>query len=562
MADPLSLPKSYKRLDSFPIDADSVFTDLETMETYIAGGSSYAGQTVALVDTDANSVTLYNILPDKTYEEGAGKVDVDADPTEDSANPVSSGGVFTALANKAAADHTHTTDETPTADSTNLVTSGGVKSALDEKATIPETKTANKLWYTGDDGNPVETDFTIDQVVQTDAIDYSDDTWLAGEERLMSTKKTDSESGTFEGSVQLTDIFAPSSNDTALANHSGWSNESKTITGENYLGELGVTGQIRILDDGTICRCMSYTQGTSGGADGTAVYKRNRAIDCLDPDNNTYDSAVCDILDASRTDGTTDDGWDTDTNILTTSNTYCRVGTWWKNPGGYSYFCYAVDSGTYYWYRNGTPTTIFRQITIDNYPTLVANLLAHDFTSSNYDDTNDDDNETSYQDQIYWDGDNGNLYWKIDASTWLQFGATTNLVSYTATKTLTNTQLKALLATPITLVAAQGASTIVVITDVKFILYAGTEVLTEDGDNIAIGYSGGSVELVTLETTGFIDQEEDTLVIQHSNNNVVPTSEGINTAVVIYNNGATEFAGNDTADATMKIIVTYKILSL
>ena len=50
------------------LDEDSVFTSLAAMEAYIAGGTSYAGHPVALVDVDANKVTLYNILPDKTYE--------------------------------------------------------------------------------------------------------------------------------------------------------------------------------------------------------------------------------------------------------------------------------------------------------------------------------------------------------------------------------------------------------------------------------------------------------------------------------------------------------------
>lgn len=52
----------------------------------------------------------------------------DNSPTENSTNPVKSGGVFTALAGKMAS---MTVDTSPTQNSANLVTSGGVKSALD-----------------------------------------------------------------------------------------------------------------------------------------------------------------------------------------------------------------------------------------------------------------------------------------------------------------------------------------------------------------------------------------------------------------------------------------------
>ena len=53
--------------------------------------------------------------------------DIDTTPTQNSSNPITSGGVYTALQNK---QDTLTFDSTPTQSSTNPVTSGGVQAAL------------------------------------------------------------------------------------------------------------------------------------------------------------------------------------------------------------------------------------------------------------------------------------------------------------------------------------------------------------------------------------------------------------------------------------------------
>ena len=68
---------------------------------------------------------------------------MDSTPTENSTNPVTSGGVYTALGNK---QNTLTFDSTPTADSTNPVTSGGVKSYTDT-AIANEVIRANAAYY-------------------------------------------------------------------------------------------------------------------------------------------------------------------------------------------------------------------------------------------------------------------------------------------------------------------------------------------------------------------------------------------------------------------------------
>jgi len=72
---------------------------------------------------------------------------IDATPTQSSVNPVSSGGTYSALTNKLNTYGTDATqwDTTPTSSSTKPVTSGGIKSALDEKAneTIIATRQTN-----------------------------------------------------------------------------------------------------------------------------------------------------------------------------------------------------------------------------------------------------------------------------------------------------------------------------------------------------------------------------------------------------------------------------------
>lgn len=68
--------------------------------------------------------------------------DVDAVPTESSNNPVSSGGVYSALAEK---QNTLVFDSTPTENSTNPVTSGGVYSAIENRGGGETTEELDKL---------------------------------------------------------------------------------------------------------------------------------------------------------------------------------------------------------------------------------------------------------------------------------------------------------------------------------------------------------------------------------------------------------------------------------
>ena len=85
----------------------------------------------------------------KSVSDGAGsEITVDPTPTEDSENPVASGGVYSALEGKADA---FTTDAAPTEDSENPVASGGVYTALAGKAD-------GSIYRVGQSGNPAVQD--------------------------------------------------------------------------------------------------------------------------------------------------------------------------------------------------------------------------------------------------------------------------------------------------------------------------------------------------------------------------------------------------------------------
>lgn len=283
----------------------------------------------------------------------------------------------------------------------------------------PSTKIPKKLQKVSDDGTVLEdTPYTYDQLVNVNDIDFSDTSWQVDEERLLVAKKVDSASGNFQGATQLIDIFAPAGIDTDLLDRDGWVDEVKVITGENFRGELGREGQLRALEGGALFRCINSFDGTDGGSNGTATYRRNRGHDVLVPNTNLQDSALVDLLDPSRTGGNTDDGWDLVNNTKVISTVPATLGTWYKETAGYYYFCYDVSGSSYYWARQGTPKAIYRYLSITTHPTLIANLIDHDFKLGQYDDTSDGDNEVSYHDQLYYDESTRIGYVKRTGNLW------------------------------------------------------------------------------------------------------------------------------------------------
>lgn len=130
--------------------------------------------------------------------------------------------------------------------------------------------------------------------------------------------------------------------------------------------------------------------------------------------------------------------------------------------------------------------------------------------------------------------------------------------------TLTNAQIKALRATPITLVPAPGANKMLELVSLVLELKAGTNALTESTANLAVKYTNGSGAQVsqTIESTGFIDQTVDTTTLGLPKiDPIAASSASLNKALVLHNLGAGEIAGNAAADATLKYKVSYRVHS-
>jgi len=130
--------------------------------------------------------------------------------------------------------------------------------------------------------------------------------------------------------------------------------------------------------------------------------------------------------------------------------------------------------------------------------------------------------------------------------------------------TLTNAEIKALRASPKTLIAAPGANKLAVIESIALELNAGSEVLTESVDNMVVEYSDGQDITAAIEATGFIDQAANTWAIYYPAAIAAAASAtvGVNKAVQLTNTGDGEYGGNASADATMDVMVGYRIVDV
>lgn len=149
----------------------------------------------------------------------------------------------------------------------------------------------------------------------------------------------------------------------------------------------------------------------------------------------------------------------------------------------------------------------------------------------------------------------GGAYW---------FGLGGQRSVFVAEVALTNAEIKALRATPKTLVQAPGAGkAIKFMGAVLFHDYGGTNVFTETADNLAVRYTDGSGTLVSqaIETTGFIDQSADTMTTAEPKIDVISAKTACeNKALVLHNTGDGEIAGNAGADNTMRVKVFYSVV--
>lgn len=127
---------------------------------------------------------------------------------------------------------------------------------------------------------------------------------------------------------------------------------------------------------------------------------------------------------------------------------------------------------------------------------------------------------------------------------------------------LTNAQIKALRATPITIVAAPGAGFMLMPKWIWLALDYGTNVFTESADNMDLRWVGvASPACVTIEMTGFIDQSADTVTRA-----IIPTDKIVskanseNKGLELFNNGDGEWGGNAAADTVIRWKLAYSII--
>lgn len=129
---------------------------------------------------------------------------------------------------------------------------------------------------------------------------------------------------------------------------------------------------------------------------------------------------------------------------------------------------------------------------------------------------------------------------------------------------LTNAEIKALRASPKELVEAPGAGKLIEFVSAVLFMDYGSEVLTESTDNLAIEYDDGTGEPVctTIETTGFLTASADQIMIAVPIvlAGTVTALANVNKNLVLINTGDGEIAGNASADTTMMVQISYRIL--
>jgi len=134
------------------------------------------------------------------------------------------------------------------------------------------------------------------------------------------------------------------------------------------------------------------------------------------------------------------------------------------------------------------------------------------------------------------------------------------LVQY-AEVSLTSAQVKALRATPATLVAAPGAGKVIEFLGAFLFLDYGSNGFTETADNLGIYYAGETVGVSTvIEMTGFIDQTADTLIEAYPTTAAAKTKTATeNKALTLKNAGDGEIAGNAANDNVLRVKVAYRV---
>lgn len=133
---------------------------------------------------------------------------------------------------------------------------------------------------------------------------------------------------------------------------------------------------------------------------------------------------------------------------------------------------------------------------------------------------------------------------------------------------LTNAQIKAIRATPVTAVAAQGAGTIILpVACYVGLIYGGTNAFTAAAnDNLSLKLKdgtgailmSGAVQAFVQATNSAISQMVPGQAVGATVN--VSKANGDNQPLVIHNQTAGEIAGNAAADNTMVVVISYLVM--
>lgn len=136
-----------------------------------------------------------------------------------------------------------------------------------------------------------------------------------------------------------------------------------------------------------------------------------------------------------------------------------------------------------------------------------------------------------------------------------------NYIKY-ASVALTNAQMLALRAAPITIIAAPGAGKIIEFVS-AVLCFDRAGAYTEVDDNMAFKYTDGSGQAIseTIECTGFVDAATDAVMpVQPVTSAVILTANGVNKAVVLHNTGGDEFGGGNAGNEVL-VKVAYRVHS-
>lgn len=141
-------------------------------------------------------------------------------------------------------------------------------------------------------------------------------------------------------------------------------------------------------------------------------------------------------------------------------------------------------------------------------------------------------------------------------------GKLSELTIQYATVTLTNTDMLALRATPITVVAAPGASKRIQFLGATINTNATAGAYTETDDNFVFRFTDGAgiIQSTTGQTTGFIDQAGKMhLSVLPVTDALCTDAQATNQALVVHNSGDGEFGGGNAAN-TVKITAAYRVV--